>query len=33
MADNLNTAAGCRLSLGTKTGADTEADYLSLIHI
>lgn len=27
MADNLNTAAGCRLSLGAKTGANTEADY------
>lgn len=27
MADNLNTAAGCRFSLGGKTGADTEADY------
>jgi hypothetical protein len=27
MADNLNTAAGCRLALGGKTGANTEADY------
>lgn len=25
--DNLNTAAGCRLALGGKTGADTEAKY------
>ncbi|WP_223448491.1 phage tail protein [Pseudomonas sp. BF-R-19] len=25
--DNLNTAAGCRFSLGGKTGADTEADF------
>lgn len=25
--DNLNTAAGCIFSLGTKTGADTEAEY------
>lgn len=27
MPDNLNTAAGCRLSIGGKTGASTEADY------
>ncbi|MFS0827595.1 hypothetical protein [Pseudomonas phoenicis] len=27
MPDNLNTAAGCRLSLGGKTAANTEADY------
>ncbi|WP_330509306.1 hypothetical protein V1687_11715 [Pseudomonas putida] len=26
-ADNLNTAAGCRLFIGGKTGADTETDY------
>lgn len=25
--DNLNTAAGCRISIGGKTGADTETDY------
>ena len=25
--DNLNTAAGCRLGLGSKDGADTEALY------
>lgn len=25
--DNLNTAAGCRLSLGGKTGADTKTEY------
>jgi len=25
--DNLNTAAGCRFSLGTKSGADTETEY------
>lgn len=25
--DNLNTAAGCRVALGTKTPADTEAEY------
>lgn len=25
--DNLNTAAGCRFALGSKTGADTEAEY------
>ncbi|UST85795.1 phage tail protein [Pseudomonas siliginis] len=25
--DNLNTAAGCRFSLGTKSGATTETDY------
>lgn len=25
--DNLNTAAGCRFSLGTKSGADTEAAF------
>lgn len=25
--DNLNTAAGCRLSLGTKIAADTQAEY------
>lgn len=33
MADNLNTAAGCRLSLGTKTGADTEADYKQDVYV
>jgi len=27
MADNLNTAAGCRLALGTKTPATDVADY------
>jgi hypothetical protein len=27
MADNLNTAAGCRLALGGKTGANAEVDY------
>lgn len=25
--DNLNTAAGCRLAIGGKTGADTETEY------
>ncbi len=25
--DNLNTAAGCRLAIGGKTGADTQTDY------
>ncbi|WP_342622635.1 hypothetical protein [Pseudomonas alkylphenolica] len=25
--DNLNTAAGCRIALGGKTGADTETEY------
>lgn len=25
--DNLNTAAGCRISIGSKNGADTEALY------
>jgi hypothetical protein len=25
--DNLNTAAGCRFSIGGKTGANTETDY------
>ncbi|WJO30734.1 hypothetical protein [Pseudomonas monteilii] len=25
--DNLNTAAGCRFFIGSKTGADTETDY------
>ena len=25
--DNLNTAAGCRLYIGGKTGADTQAEY------
>lgn len=25
--DNLNTAAGCRFSLGGKTGADTQTEY------
>jgi len=25
--DNLNTAAGCRLSIGGKTGADTQTEY------
>ncbi|MDD1133584.1 hypothetical protein [Pseudomonas shahriarae] len=25
--DNLNTAAGCRLAIGSKTAADTEAQY------
>ncbi|WMN15600.1 hypothetical protein QL104_19785 [Pseudomonas piscis] len=27
MADNLNTAAGCRLAIGGKTGADSEIEY------
>ncbi|MCD9572213.1 MULTISPECIES: phage tail protein [Pseudomonas] len=27
MADNLNTAAGCRLAIGGKTSADSEAEY------
>jgi hypothetical protein len=31
--DNLNTAAGCRFSLGGKTGADTEADYTKDIYV
>ncbi|KTB77130.1 hypothetical protein AO072_14505 [Pseudomonas syringae ICMP 13102] len=31
--DNLNTAAGCRLGLGTKTGADTEADYKQDVYV
>lgn len=25
--DNLNTAAGCRFSIGSKTGAETETEY------
>ncbi|WP_313645809.1 hypothetical protein [Pseudomonas sp.] len=25
--DNLNTAAGCRFSIGSKTGADTQTEY------
>ncbi|MBA6119413.1 hypothetical protein [Pseudomonas putida] len=25
--DNLNTAAGCRLAIGSKTGAETETEY------
>lgn len=31
--DNLNTAAGCRFSLGGKTGADTEADYKKDVYV
>jgi hypothetical protein len=30
--DNLNTAAGCRLGLGTKTGADTEVAYKADVY-
>jgi hypothetical protein len=33
MADNLNTAAGCRLSLGGKTGANTEVDYKKDVYV
>lgn len=31
--DNLNTAAGCRFSLGTKTDAATEAEYAADTYI
>lgn len=31
--DNLNTAAGCRFSLGTKTAAATEAEYAADTYI
>lgn len=31
--DNLNTGAGCRLSIGTKTGADTQAAYAADTYI
>jgi hypothetical protein len=30
--DNLNTAAGCRLALGTKNGADTEVAYKADVY-
>jgi hypothetical protein len=33
MADNLNTAAGCRLGIGTKTAASTEADYKKDVYV
>ncbi|WP_460420826.1 hypothetical protein [Pseudomonas sp. ZL2] len=31
--DNLNTAAGCRIALGGKTGADTETEYKADTYI
>ncbi|MGE8149809.1 hypothetical protein ACQKP5_00980 [Pseudomonas vancouverensis] len=31
--DNLNTAAGCRFSIGTKSGADTEALYKADVYV
>ncbi|MBD8601511.1 hypothetical protein IFT80_02520 [Pseudomonas sp. CFBP 8771] len=33
MADNLNTAAGCRLGIGTKAAASTEADYKKDVYV
>lgn len=31
--DNLNTAAGCRLAIGGKTGAETETEYKDDIYV
>jgi len=33
MVDNLNTAAGCRLGIGTKAAASTEADYKKDVYV
>lgn len=33
MPDNLNTAAGCKLYIGGKTGANTEAEYKADTYI